>query len=188
LINIFTPYLARFELNCKSYLTTLDRGVVLSVTSSDNYVDLDSELIQKFRAVFPLSKCLTVTRENGFPAQMSDLQGLALNLAVLAVHTGLSNTVSSSLRKFCSGLPFKQEELKSQFEGGSYEVSDVLKPVSLGDQLRVVAKKEGFSVRFFASSKHELVSKVASLTADTSADNVKIYTPINIGTTVYETV
>lgn len=188
MINVFTPYLAKFELNGKPCLATLDRGIILSTAPKDNYTELDSVLIERFRAVFALNKCLAVTRENGFPAQLFDLQGLALNLAVFAVNAGLSGRVSTALDKFCSGLPFKKGELQSQFEGGSYELCGAPKPVELGEQLRIIAKKGDAGVRFYVTSKQELVSMVVKLTADTSADNVKIYAPIKIGTTIYETV
>lgn len=187
MIRVFTPYLASFELGGKTHLATLDRGIVLVEAVRDDFPEHDEHLVSRFRAAFNLSQRFMVVREYGFPTLMHDLEGLALCLAAFAVHLGLAKRVSEALQRFAPQLAAKAS-VRAQYFGGAYvEEAGGYRPTVLDESLRIVAVKQGGSVRYIPTPRQNLVSKVGELVAQMPASNIRVYSTNSLGTALYFT-
>lgn len=189
MIRVFTPYLAAFEFGDKKYLATLDRGIVVATTSRDDFPEHDAEIISSFRAAFKTTHHLTVIREYGFPTLMHDLDGLALNLAALAVHMGFAERVSEAIGRFAPQLLQSERSVVHQYRGGVYveDGDGGLRSAELDGSLRIVAVKRDGRVQFIPTPRSSLVSKVMELVTELPASDVKVYSTNTLGTTLYIT-
>jgi len=185
--SVFTPYMARFTTGDNEYYVTLDRGITVVEAARDVYGELETELVERFKSTFFYRGALMVIKDYGFPGFMHDEEALAISLATLSVHKGRVKSVSQALKAFYPKFEKNERKLKIQFFGGMYDAksfSRIQKPIR---NLRVIAKKSGSVVTFILVTRENLLSKVCEIVSVTSADNVRVYTPLDKGTQVFAT-